>query len=658
MKIKEKDSIAKDLHLFCTYIQINRWPIIISSLLLLLIYWPWIYSIGPHIDAETLINIPYATASWLELGRQGGIFTELIFGLRWFNPFISTLFGFIMLCISGILFGYMSYRAGKVNPLLSIGFIFVLFSYPIMTETLYFDMMIFKEAWAYVMCAVSVGLSYRGILYKSTGSKVIAIICMIWIFSTYQIFVVLYVTMAVFYYLLLYRRWSIIEERKIEPKQYGIIIGQLLIMFLFAMLINTCITKLFFSSSDHYLNNQAMWNTLPLGQCLEKIFLHILQVVTAKGIFYTSFYPVTAIISIICAVSDLRKVKTAKLGWLYIAAIIGLQFCPFLLTMYLGSVPVVRAQLVYPMVYTCNIAFIFNKIWGKRFIRGIFLTATTVFLWLQTQSTMRLIYTDQIRIQEDLHLASLVEQSIQMETKGLQKPIAFVGTYTSKLNAACAIGETIGLSIFNVDSNESPHYLVSSMRICNILKTLGYSFHAVNDTQILEARKEALDMPIWPTQGSIKDVGEYVIVKLSDDKWLADIMEPSLIPISLSNPENDDIINFSVDSVVIENELLTIKGWIFQNGVSSVTMMPEIYLMDKDSKQYYLLKTIRTHRPDLITAFESNGPYEYGGFYASAPINILQNSISQYSIVLGYRSLETGESSVAYSSYDLESLVK
>lgn len=51
-----------------------------------------------------------------------------------------------MLCISGILFGYMSYRAGKVNPLLSIGFIFVLFSYPIMAETLYFDMMIFIEA--------------------------------------------------------------------------------------------------------------------------------------------------------------------------------------------------------------------------------------------------------------------------------------------------------------------------------------------------------------------------------------------------------------------------------------------------------------------------------------------------------------------------------
>lgn len=118
-----------------------------------------------------------------------------------------------------------------------------------------------------------------------------------------------------------------------------------------------------------------------------------------------------------------------------------------------------------------------------------------------------------------------------METKSLQKPIAFVGTYTSKLNAACTIGETIGLSIFNIDSNEFPHYLGSSMRICNILKTLGYSFNAVTDTQILEVQKEALNMPIWPTQGSIKEVGEYVIVKLSDNKWLADIMEPSLIPI-------------------------------------------------------------------------------------------------------------------------------
>lgn len=134
------------------------------------------------------------------------------------------------------------------------------------------------------MCAVAVGLSYKGILYKSTGAKVIAIICMIWIFSIYQIFVVLYVNMAVFYYLLLYLQWSIIEDLKIESIQYGISNGKLIIMFLLAMLINTCITKLFFSSSEHYLNSQAMWNTLPIEQCLEKIFSHILQVITHHSI--------------------------------------------------------------------------------------------------------------------------------------------------------------------------------------------------------------------------------------------------------------------------------------------------------------------------------------------------------------------------------------
>lgn len=26
-------------------------------------------------------------------------------------------------------------------------------------------------------------------------------------------------------------------------------------------------------------------------------------------------------------------------------------------------------------------------------------------------------------------------------------------------------------------------------------------------------------MPVWPEEGSVKDCGEYIIVKLSEDKW-------------------------------------------------------------------------------------------------------------------------------------------
>ena len=135
-----------------------------------------------------------------------------------------------MICVAGTLFGYLLWRAGKKNAVLCSAFGLLCFSAPIMTEQFYFDMQIFKVAWAYVLCGIAVGTSYAAILRKNKKLYCISILLLIWIFSTYQIFVVLYIVMAVACFVLAYHRWTMCEKCNKLP--YWGIIYRLIFAFL------------------------------------------------------------------------------------------------------------------------------------------------------------------------------------------------------------------------------------------------------------------------------------------------------------------------------------------------------------------------------------------------------------------------------------------
>lgn len=96
--------------------------------------------------------------------------------------------------------------------------------------------------------------------------------------------------------------------------------------------------------------------------------------------------------------------------------------------------------------------------------------------------------------------------------------------YNNNLNNACIRGELIGMSIFNCNSETEPHYRDSTSRACNLSRNLALNFQACSEKQLMEARKEALNLPTWPSAGSVVDMGEYTIVKLSDDRWPEDVI--------------------------------------------------------------------------------------------------------------------------------------
>lgn len=617
-----------------TYLYDNRWWLLLFNGLLLFIWGPWIANTAPRIDTEVLINTPYTPYNWLDIGRQGGILTECLFGLRWFNPIFSTVGGYLLICVAGTLFGYLLWRAGKKNAVLCSAFGLLCFSAPIMTEQFYFDMQIFKVAWAYVLCGIAVGVSYAATLKRNRFLYAISILCLIWAFSTYQIFVVLYVVMVVSCFILAYQRWTLAEVR--TDVAYWKMIGGLVGIFLIAFALNSFITSIFFSSGSEYLAGQIAWLSQTPQQCMRNILSHLKQGFGGASPFFTPLFGVASISVVLLSAIRGWKASNHKLYPLYLLAVVGLQLCPFLLTIFFGTAPTTRAQLAYPMVLACNVAILLD-LCACGTIRIIAVLLGILICWTQSDMTTRLIYTEEIRVQEDARLASAIEQEIS-EIASSNKPISFVGAYQNKLNPSCIRGELIGESIFNWDNSVSPYYLWSSSRACNLSKVLGIPFNNCTEDQMLAARKTALSMPSWPAQGSVVDAGEYIIVKLSEDNWAEELIEPTLKEASFEIPvleASADEMRVAVDSVSLENEELTVRGWAILHGKDSLSAQTTIYLYDSEQNQFYQMPTVRKQRPDLIPALENGKLYEYGGYLARASTSLLKKPLSSYSIYIG-----------------------
>ena len=506
-----------EIKIFKEFMDTNKWYIILSLGLLLLVYGTWLFNWNPRIDTELVIVYPEIFYSWLEVGRQGLILTEYVFGLRWFNPYVSTVFGYLLICVAGTLFGYLFWRCKQnICAGMCAMFSILYFCSPIFVEQFYFELQIFHIAWAFILTALGVGFSYYGILRNSVIAKIISVFCMIWAFSSYQLFLILHITTVAICFVLLYQKWNEKNGQEVTLQKYWNVLIWQIVLFFCAVIINTIITKLFFSKSE-YLDVQILWGKGDYMYHVRAILGQIYKSFIGLETFYTFFYGIFSIFVIVSSIFYLMKNKEMKLRLLYFLAVVFIQLCPYLLTIYMGDAPTIRAQFVYPFVLAGNIILLMGYC-KKESVRIVISLLAICAVWNQAGTSMRLIYTQDICEQEDMRLASYIDQRID-EVSIVKKPIAFVGYYTNKLNAACVKGEMIGKSIFASDYQLDPHYVLSTSRACRVAQVLGFDFEDVSENQMLAARKIALEMPTWPNQGCVVDAGEFIVVKLSEDEW-------------------------------------------------------------------------------------------------------------------------------------------
>jgi hypothetical protein len=131
----------------------------------------------------------------------------------------------------------------------------------------------------------------------------------------------------------------------------------------------------------------------------------------------------------------------------------------------------------------------------------------------QAQISAQLFYSDQMRYNDDVHLAyELNNLIIQAQPADRKLPVALIGKYNtnSRLHANFLEGEIIGSSVF------TGHGRQTTVPGLAFMKSLGINFDMPNDTQLNQAIREAVSMPVYPEPGCVKRMRDFIVIRISE----------------------------------------------------------------------------------------------------------------------------------------------
>lgn len=514
------------------------------GLIVFLVHGAKLYSDVIGIDTEDIIHLQDDFyGGWLHTGRQGLIFMKYLLGNSRFNPYFTSIITLLMFMISVSAFFFMWDRMGgnltggqavsvsdehrEASDLWAWGLGgFLWISHPIFAEQFYFSLQSLEICISLLLTAISLYLSYRWAEGRRPALAAVTIVLLLLTFSSYQVFVVLYIfgTVTV---LFLQALRDIADSRELS----GIILFKRVIpyciLFLTAFVLNMLITRLFFSTSD-YLQSQIIWGKADVIDCIRVIIGHVIAVFIGNGsIFYHWGVGVLALFDMVLLIRFLRRYaegRKAVMG-MTVFYYLALFAAPFMMTVLLGHPPVIRSQLVLP-VFTGYMAYL--GIWFlrreptiSRFQKAAFIIIAAICLITgirQTKVTESLYYTDQCRYEQDAALGrALIERIGQVNGGEDSLPVVVVGTREFTGNYSCVRGEIIGRSFFCHDAEVSPQFYWSTRRVLGFLHCLGADYNQVPQERMWEAVEYSKDMPVWPSENSVQEKNGMIIVKLGEE---------------------------------------------------------------------------------------------------------------------------------------------
>ncbi len=276
-------------------------------------------------------------------------------------------------------------------------------------------------------------------------------------------------------------------------------------------LINEIIFRAMGASLD-YVKNQFCWGKASVAVCAKQMVIHALFTAMGGGRSAAAGYGVGFLFgSALLFIVGLRYAPRPR--WVFWMAYVLLQLSAFALIFYAANIPAARSQMPFPFVVAANFALIFYFLPTKnssKILAGFFM----LFVLLsQANAVLRLQYTDDLRFQNDLLLMNNVEQRIAL-AGAADLPLVIVGGAPLRLTNAAAEWELIGKPVTRYATGEGQYTTPNELH--NFAKALGVTFKQPTSEQQKRALEESQTMPAFPADGSVKNMGDFVIVKLGE----------------------------------------------------------------------------------------------------------------------------------------------
>lgn len=502
----------------------NKKHIFITAFFILFTYGIKIFNVTFSIDTEAIISVPDSLYSaWLSMGRYGAILIKIIAGTKWFNPYVAAFMLPIGLLFSTMIWGYLfcCFKPKREQGNLPIWvFSSIFITAPIISEQASFLLQAYEVSIAYGLIGLALIFLFKAILQNERKFYLFSIILSVIGFATYQAMILLYIAGVVASFVLLLNR---LEKTEKNGYYYWLIIFKLIISFASSYIIYITINKIILSifklTTPSYIEGQMIWGNEPVIDTIKSVLKHILTIFQGTGRDYSYLLTFLTIAIIIMIIYKIKNYK--KNNYIYILSMLFLLTCPFLMTIVLGATPSPRTEVNVPFVTGFLAMFLIDVCQKKHFVEKfrIYKFAMVVIFIIsmgQGQISTRMYYTEYVRYQEDVMLATKISDRVDQLNLGEcpEAPVIFIGAINAKRNESTLKSEDIqylGKSFFEVGISTSHGTFI----IQNFLKTLGIVYQYASQEQFGIAEQESVKMGIWPNTDSIKYTQGIIIVRLS-----------------------------------------------------------------------------------------------------------------------------------------------
>ncbi|MDR2593567.1 MAG: glucosyltransferase domain-containing protein [Fibromonadaceae bacterium] len=523
---------------FCDFCKNNIPLLVITALALFFCYGIKLFQYSIGVDTELFMADYLGILKFdINIGRFALSLLSWMLNINGlFNPFTAFFCTFCLIWLFTISHAYIialfCKNTGKNNALIPFALVFI--SSPIWAEEFYFVFQAREVALMVLLCPFTIYIMFKGFIDNKRGKIIFAFFALIFMTSVFQAMVPFFCC-GVFICFMIF-----LETSDYEQKFYHNLCLKIFAMLVCAMVVYAVIYKIlipFVAGNNPYLDNMNMWGRISIKDNIDNILLFA-RVIT--GIYNTGIFKPNALENILLFITSInksniygnilllpitllfiiknidiaRKKFTGDKKILYIIATICIPLSIMFWAILLGSMPPMRVMFVLPLAFAFMFFFIIKNYSNKYRIAVVCFALFTAAY--QAQITAQLLYSDQLRYNEDVRLAYEIRDMIVKTSLGNENlPVAIIGVYNIAekfyKNPNFMQGEVIGHSPFKW-TDEGKH----TIRSLNFMRCLGINFNSPNGEQKEKAIHEAVYMPSYPNSGYVKKLPDVIVVKLSD----------------------------------------------------------------------------------------------------------------------------------------------
>ncbi len=515
-RVNKKNTIIDD---FIEYLKNNKFYFLIVFLIFIAIYGVWTFNDFVTTDAEPMYTAQGAADlynSWIALGRWALVFLKKFLGVWIINPFFALTIFIIGFPISSMLWNHIFQKWLDIDEKKYSGrivFDLIYLSCPIWGYQFSFRNQIEGIVLFLVILPIAVFLLSKWLDGESIAYAIVAIFGIVFSFSGYQAFLVMYAETVIIYF------FCNIINKKIKRKQFYIRLLKVIVFTVIAYVLYQLSIKVVAGvlnvsreGYSNYLLSQIPWFSENISDCIQKTVDALKEIFFGGLNAYTIAYFIEFVIAIILFIIYCLKKGNMKI---WTGIIIALIFIfPLSLSILTAGSAVLRQQFSYAMALAAiggfEFTIIFNALVNKLprlLIQVLSIVIIILFIVPQTQTNTRLLYTNYRVAQKDYYLMSEIYSTARSKGAKLGDALVFIGGQSYGDDDSIIVQEANGISFIE-------WAMMYPDKTLWAMQANGFCVSMATTEQKEYGREIAQNIPCWPDKDSVHVEEGLIVVHL------------------------------------------------------------------------------------------------------------------------------------------------